>query len=397
MLNGVKHEIVEEKDGEGAGENQDPKPEGSAAADVDAEADAAGKKIADSIKKNLGFDFSTFEKTVEKMENFMSRDENSKLKALFNGKDLVKEKDTLTKEEKIVGFFHGLVTKNDAVVKALSEGTAADGGYLFPNEFMAELVKSLVSPTRARSLVRVVTMRRDVMEIPTLASRPKVYWTAENASKTTTTATFSQATLTARKMAAIIYASDELVEDSTEIDVVQTIISLFADAIGIEEDYAILRGNGTTQPTGIFESNAVVTSAASGNLDFDDLIGQVYGLKAQYRNGASFIVHPNNVRELRKLKDSQGRYLWNDSVQQGVPPTLWGYPVHEFYDAPEGEIAFGNFKLGYWLGDRKAMTVKVSNETETAFTKDQTAIRVVARIAGNVVLGEAIHVLTGVV
>ena len=42
------------------------------------------------------------------------------------------------------------------------------------------------------------------------------------------------------------------------------------------------------------------------------------------------------------------------------------------------------------------MTVKISNDTETAFTHDQTAIRVVARIAGNVVLGSAVKALISI-
>jgi len=41
------------------------------------------------------------------------------------------------------------------------------------------------------------------MKIPTLTSGPKVAWTAENAAKSTTTATFDEATLTVKKMAAI--------------------------------------------------------------------------------------------------------------------------------------------------------------------------------------------------
>jgi len=37
------------------------------------------------------------------------------------------------------------------------------------------------------------------------------------------------------------------------------------------------------------------------------------------------------------------------------------------------------------MGDRQKMTVKVSQENETSWTKDQTGIRVVERIAGNCV------------
>lgn len=371
---------------------------GDPAEGVDAEAKeiatAMAKTIVAEVKKELG------EVNVPKAANrWIDAPGNQKLREILHGKDLFTEKDKLTKEEKIVGFYHALVTRNEAAIKALAEGVAADGGNLFPDEFLSELIKPLAELPRARSLVRVVPMRRDVLQVPTASTLPKVYWTAENAAKTTTTATFGQVTLTARKAAAILYASDELIEDSTEIDVVQTIISMFADAIGQAEDFAILAGNGTTQPTGLYTARAngtIPSGAVSGNLDFDDMVDCVYRLAAKYRAGASWIIHPNNVKELRKLKDSNGRYLWEESPQNGIPARVLGYPVHEFYDAEEGEILFGNWKLCYMLGDRKQMTVKVSNETETAFTRDQTAIRVVFRLAGNVVLGEAANAITGI-
>ena len=357
---------------------------------VDEEVDA--KRLGRTMAREFMAVINSDKKKVEAVERFIDQPGNEKLYKILAGKDLLRDKGKLTSEEKIVGFFHALVTRNTVAIKALSEGTAADGGYLFPDEFLAELVRPLSDSPRARALVRVVTMRRDVMKIPTLTSGPQVYWTAENAAKTTTTAAFYEATLTARKAAAILYASDELIEDSEYIDVVQLIITLFAEAIGREEDRVILRGNGTTEPTGIVTARAagtIASAACSGNLDGDDIIDLVYLLPAKYRNGSSFIVHPNNVKELRKLKDSNGQYIWEPSLKEGVPDRLMGYPVNEFYDMPESEMLFGNWKLCYYLGDRKKMTVKVSNDTETAFTKDQTAIRVVIRIAGNVVLADA--------
>jgi HK97 family phage major capsid protein len=63
---------------------------------------------------------------------------------------------------------------------------------------------------------------------------------------------------------------------------------------------------------------------------------------------------------------------------------MLGKAVYENDYVGEATILFGDFKRAYALGDRKKMTVKVTQDTETAFTKDQTAIRVVARIAGNV-------------
>jgi len=333
--------------------------------------------------------------------NFNSATEkkvDTKIASILKGKDLTK-KDQLTKNEKIVGFYHALVTGDTVVAKALAEGVAADGGYLFPDEFETELVKNLVGPFSMRSLVRVVPMRRDVKQIPTLESRPVVTWTAENAAKSTTTAHFNQVTLTARKVAAILYASDELVEDSTDIDVVQTVIDLFADALRDEEDRVILAGNGTTQPTGLLTaiSNSVISArAVAGNLNFDEITNVYYDLPQAYRQNAVWIASSDNIRKLRQIQDSNGNYIWQNSVQDNQPDRLLGKRVYENDYIGEATIVFGDMKRGYWLGDRRQMTVKVSQETETAFTKDQTAIRVVMRIAGNVVDDQALRCLNSI-
>lgn len=400
MMNGQKmfideKDLGEEDDGQGEGAAEGAESEDG---EIDAETKAAAQKLGSALRKELGLDAMS-EQIKTLTEQNLNQPENSKLKEILHGKDLVKDKATLTAEEKIVGFFHGLVTQNHEITKALAEGVSADGGYLFPAEFLAELVRPLANENRMRSLVRVITMKRNVLKAPSLVNRPKVYWTAENASKTTTTANFGEVTLTARKAAAIIYSSDELIEDSSDIDVVRLIIDLFAEAIGEEEDRVILRGNGTTEPTGIETARNAGTIASvtcSGNLDFDDIIELEYALKAKYRKGSSFLVHPTNVKELRKIKDTNGRYIWEESRVTGQPATLLGYPVGEFYDVPESIIYFGNWKMAYWLGDRKGMTVKVTNDSETAFTKDQTGIRVVIRLAGNVVLGEAAKALTSI-
>ena len=397
MINGQKH-VVED---DGVPTTPDPKtPEDGTplTPDEQANVEKTAKSLGKALKAELGID--EMKETITAVQNSLNTPENSKLKAILHGKDLHKDKGSLTADEKIVGFFHGLVTRNDAVVKALSEGADADGGILFPAEFLGELVRPLSNVSRMRSLVRVVTLRRDSMVVPAAANRPKMYWTAENAAKTTTTATFSSVTLTVKKAAAILYASDELIEDSTEIDIVRLIIDLFAEAIGEEEDRVILRGNGTTEPTGIETARAAGTIASvafGGQITFENITTLIYALKSKYRNGASFLIHPNKVALLSKLRDAgaTGQFLWQPSVVAGQPDVIRGFPVHEFYDVPENTIYFGNWKLAYWLGDRKKMTVKLSNDTDTAFTKDQTAIRVVIRIAGNVVLGEAAKGATG--
>jgi len=314
---------------------------------------------------------------------------------IYDSEDVKKTVDTFTKEEKVVGFFQALIRQDSVVLRALSEGVAADGGYLFPDEFRAELIRDLADPTHMRGLVRVIPMKRDIMNIPKLGSRPHVRWTSENAAKSTTTADFTQKTLTVHKVAAIMYASEELIDDCDTFDVVKLIIGLFAEELGREEDRVITAGSGAGQPTGL--TNCTITNVTcAGNLGFDDMINLIYELPVQYRPAAKFLVNNANVRELRKLKDTTNRYIWQDAVAPGQPATIFGYPIIVNNWIPESEIYFGDYKRGYWLGDRQKMTVKVSDIAGQAWDHDQIGIRVVERIAGTCVLENAIRCLNAI-
>jgi HK97 family phage major capsid protein len=66
--------------------------------------------------------------------------------------------------------------------------------------------------------------------------------------------------------------------------------------------------------------------------------------------------------KVRQLKDANGQYLWQPSVQAGQPATLVGYPVVPDDNMPDiaaGKfpIAFGDFNRGYLVADRLGVRV----------------------------------------
>ncbi len=67
----------------------------------------------------------------------------------------------------------------------------------------------------------------------------------------------------------------------------------------------------------------------------DNLIDLVYSLKAPYRRNAKFLMKDSTISALRKLKDSNGVYLWQPSVQAGQPDRLLGYPLYTSPYVPE--------------------------------------------------------------
>lgn len=344
----------------------------------------ASVKMAQTVRAELGLDTLKSE-IVGEVKEMMAKMHTDNVLKVFVAEDTQKAVDELTAEEKVKAFCIALVNRDAVAVKALSEGVNADGLYTVPTEFEGQLREEIYQQATIRPMVSVITMNRKTKTLDEILNGPETYWTAEGATKTTTTAEFAQKTLTAFKLASIIYLTDELIEDSV-YDLVSVLIKRFAQRILEKEESAFLNGNGTTQPEGLFTNSSIGTTPAGGNLSVDMLINLEYSLPKKFRKGAKYLGNGVNVRELKKLKDSNGRYIWQDgNIQAGTPPTLNGYEFVEVDEAPEGQILFGNFKEGYVIGDRKGITVKVTDDTETTFTQDKTAIRVVKRVGGIVV------------
>lgn len=354
------------------------------------ELEEKAKKLAAAVKAELGIEDLKSEILGALDSKFADKEKQSVMK-VFVAEDVEKAVNELTKEEKISAYANALFRADTATLKVLSEGTNADGGFTVPQDFYGRLLQEIEEAAIMRPKVTVVPMRTNVLTLSMIAHGPDVYWTTETQTKTTTTADFTQPTITAYKMAAIIYLSDELISDSA-FDLVNVLIARFAERIATEEDRVITNGVGTTQPTGIFVNATVPTRACTAaGLTFDDIINLIYDLPVKFRANAAFLLHPQICRELRLLKDTTNRYLWQDPVAPGQPSTIHGYPVIENYWCPQSQIAFGDYRYGYWLGDRQSMTVKITNDTETTFTKDETAIRVVERIGGDVIFPNAIR------
>ena len=99
----------------------------------------------------------------------------------------------------------------------------------------------------------------------------------------------------------------------------------FARAFGIAEEEAFCIGDGSGKPTGLFTANGGtvgVTTAGGTAITADEVISLVYSLKSPYRRNAKFLLNDATVAMLRKLKDGNGAYLWQPSVQAGQPDKL---------------------------------------------------------------------------
>ena len=278
----------------------------------------------------------------------------------------------------------------------LSEGVDADGGFLVPKDFERDIVSALDEENVIRSLAKVITTQHE-RKIPIATGHSTAQWTAENAAYTESNPSFGQKQIDAFKLTDLCRVSVELLQDSA-FDIEDYLMKEFARAFGIAEEEAFCVGTGTNQPTGIFTAKGGtvgVTAASATAITVDEVISLVHALKSPYRRNAKFLMHDATVSLLRKLKDTNGAYLWQPSVQAGEPDRLLGYEIYTSPYVPTVAagaltVAFGDFK-NYWIGDRAGRTVQRLNELYA--TNGQIGYVATERVDGKVILPEGIQLL----
>lgn len=188
-----------------------------------------------------------------------------------------------------------------------------------------------------------------------------------------------------------------------------------ADEVGItfgeQEGQAYVTGNGVNRPRG-FQSYTIVANASYswGNVGYiatggasgfassnpsDALIDLQHALKRQYRGGAVWMMNDATLGTIRKFKDGNGIYLWAPSgLLSGVVGQLLGHPVETDDFMPDlganaYPVAFGDFRRGYLIVDRRGTVVLRDPYTSKPYVKFYTT----RRVGGGIQNFEAIKLL----
>src|SRR3990167_8499107 len=273
----------------------------------------------------------------------------------------------------------------------LEEGSGELGGNLVPEDYRTEIIKRLIGNTVVRGRARVVTTIRDAVEWPRLEGgntqftsavrETMVDETPTNASASETNPTFGLIRIPVHTGMTRTNLSRNLLEDSA-FNLLDTMAGLFAEAMAINEDTLFLTGQGGNGPRGVLGARANgnqaspitgVTNVVTGNasqVTADGVVDLVYAIASQYRNTAIHVMNRTTQRDVRKLKDGDGRYMWQPGLMAGQPATLLGFGVFESESidsiaANARVIIFGDWKNGYVIVDRVGMTIERVSDTTT--------------------------------
>lgn len=368
---------------------------------LDQETAEVEKDIESITEKLEALDEKSIDEKIDaRFAELKKSEEKSNVKKVY-GFDGKKSLDELESDEKTVTWFSSLIkstTTRDpehfGVVKALSEGTDADGGHLVPEEFRMELIEDLRDATvMRRAGAQVWPMARRTLELPKLGSRPQTTWGSENQTVSTTTADFGNLTMTAHKLISRLYTSTELAEDSTP-EVTSLIRRLFVTAMSEAEDKAFFTGSGSGRPKGITQET-IGSISAGGALNADHLIELLVSTLGQgYRQNAVWVMNSRTWSNVLSLKTDDGAYhRGGEMVVNGPEARILGRPVFEQNDLPSSEIYLFDPSY-YYIGDRQRVSVMTSMEADDTFKNDQIQIKVRSRVDGKVALTDAFKKIT---
>ncbi len=262
--------------------------------------------------------------------------------------------------------------------KSMSAGTPADGGYMVPDELSTEIGRRLAAISPIRSIASVRQVSSNLFKKPFAHTGPAVGWVGETQIRPETTApVLDELQFPTMELYAMPAATSTLLEDAA-VDVGMWLAEEVETAFAEQESAAFINGDGVNQPKGFLTAPTVdeaswnwgnLGTIATGNDGAlaaadgaDVLVDAIYALKAGYRQNASFVMNRKTQAELRKLKDSDGNYIWQAPASAEASARLMGFPVVEAEDMPDIasdslSIAFGDFRRGYLVVDRTGVSV----------------------------------------
>lgn len=256
-----------------------------------------------------------------------------------------------------------------SIQNAAGVGTGAAGGYTVPPAFRDKFVE-------VRKAFGPMLQEAEVIETDTGANLP---WPtnddtgnmgailAENTQVTEQDVTFGTASLDAYMYTSkLVRASLQFLQDSPNGDT--WLARKLGERVGRIHNNHFTVGTGTAQPDGIVTSATVgVTGtgsfATTGGVTGDQLIDLTESLDPAYASGdLKFMMHQTVRKAARKLRDSQGQYLWQPALQQGVPSLIAGYPFVINNDMPtlaqnSKSVLFGDIRAAYVIRIVKGLTV----------------------------------------
>ena len=278
------------------------------------------------------------------------------------------------------GGFRGRTGNIPVLLGALT--TDNGGGVLVEPQRLPGIRMPGQLPLRVRDLLAVGTTSSNAIEFV----REKTFTNnaaavAENTKKPESVIEFEQDSTTVKTLAHWIPASRQILDDVSQLQ--SYIDARMLYGLNLVEDNQLMNGDGTgANLKGLMryatKFDEQLATSSTNKLDrIADAILQVW-LTGFPANG--IYMHPKDTNDLRKLKDTIGRYLFSNP-ESAIVPMPWGMRVVETTAIPEGTALVGAFALAAQVFDRQTATIDIADQDQDNFVKNMITIRAEERLA----------------
>ena len=314
-------------------------------------------------------DIEALKARVDKLEQFENEDKAEDAVEADSGRSLpavhtrsrltlepVQETNYLATREYKREWMNHMMTGNEIRATSFLAGTPAQGGYaLAPVSVYTKIITTINNLIAVKKLVTKIPVKNSLaLRVPKLTTDIGLpaYGTEGNCISPDLTGVFGYVDLTPSLMSILETISLTLVQAGGD-----TFVNFISDRLAYKfasvEEAGILTGPGTGGTMlGVFTASANgvpttqdVATAAAGVLTADDLINTVAFLNPYViaSPNAAWVMHPTTLAYVRKLKDTQGRYLLEPSLQAGMPDQVLGIKVISSAFAPAYSNVSGSY------------------------------------------------------
>lgn len=356
---------------------------------------------------NLTADIERIDGEISRAQKVMDMDADRNFRdAGMRGHD-----DQPANERKIIdakwlrGGDNALNASEWAVVRnTMSTTTPSEGGYTVRTDVATSVVEAMKAFGGMREVSTIIsTDQGNPMQWPTSNGTAEVgEIRTQNEAATDLDPSFGVKDLPVFKYSSkVIAVPIELLQDSN-VDIEAFVRGRIAQRIGRITNLHYTTGGGSTLPTGIATAAATGVTAASPTVfTYEELLDLQHSVDPSYRGNAKFMMNDGTLKQIRKLKDDDGRPLFLPSydagIRGGIPAELMGQQIVINQDvaalgAGNKAMLYGDFSY-YIIRDVMALTLLRFDDSAYA-KKGQVGFLAWFRTGGNFVdVGGAVKAL----
>lgn len=292
-------------------------------------------------------------------------------------------------------LYPGATDKRLLPLKAtgLNEAIPSQGGFLIPPQYAAGIYERMYNVGEIMRRVNNIRVSGNNLVVNAIDETSRAdgsrfggvlgYWLDEGGTKTATKPKFRQVSLKLKKVAALCYATDELLEDESALE--SWMMTNVPEELRFRVEDAVYNGDGVGKPLGFMTSPALVsvTRQDANQVDVAD-VSQMLARRWPGLRDYVWLINPEVLPQLIQMTvGTTPVFVPQGGLSNSPYSTLFGLPLVEVeYAAALGTtgdialVALSQYQM-ISKGD-----VKADQSIHVQFTTDETAFRFVYRCDG---------------